>query len=108
MTILKSKYKNDKINGFDSLKEFKRYHELLLMEKAGKIQGLTRQVRFELLPAQYDGKKCVYRGVSYYADFTYWQNDKFVVEDCKGFKTKDYILKAKMMYYFHHIKIKET
>ena len=104
-----SKYGNKKINGFDSIKECSRWNELKILEKAGKINGLDRQVQFNLLPAQYDDDgKCVFRGVSYYADFVYWQHGKFVVEDCKGFKTKEYQLKKKMLYYFHRIKIKET
>lgn len=103
-----SKYGNKKSGGFDSLKELGRYRELQLLERAGKIQGLTRQVRFDLLPAQYDGKKCIFRGVYYVADFTYWQDGKFIVEDCKGFRTEVYKIKAKMMYYFHRIRIKET
>jgi len=103
-----SKYHNTKSGGFDSIKERRRWKELQLLQKAGQICGLDRQVRFDLIPAQYEGKKCIYRGVSYYADFTYWENGVFVVEDCKGFRTDVYKLKAKMMYYFHHIKIKET
>lgn len=103
-----SKYHNKKSGGFDSLRERGRYRELQLMERAGKIQGLSRQVRFELLPSQYDEKKCVFRGVSYVADFTYWEDGRFIVEDVKGVKTDVYRIKAKMMYYFHHIRIKET
>ena len=103
-----NKYYNKKKDGFHSIKEYKRYQELLLLQKAGKICGLDRQVRFELLPSQYDGKKCVYRAANYYADFVYWENGKFIVEDVKGYRTKDYILKAKLMYYMHHIKIRET
>ena len=103
-----SKYGNQKWGGFDSKKERLRYQELLLLEKAGKIQGLTRQVRFELIPSQYDGKKCVERACNYIADFTYWKDGEFIVEDCKGFRTKDYIIKRKLMYYFRNIRIKET
>lgn len=103
-----SKYGNQKWGGFDSKKERMRYQELLLLEKAGKIQGLTRQVRFELIPSQYDGKKCVERACNYIADFTYWKDGEFIVEDCKGFRTKDYIIKRKLMYYFRKIRIKET
>ena len=86
-----SKYNNKKVNGFDSLREMGRYQELQLMERAGKIQGLERQVRFDLIPNQ-----------------TYWKDHQYIVEDCKGFRTKEYQIKKKLMYYFHHIKIKET
>lgn len=117
MTISRSKYHSKKITRdgetFDSVKEYRRYVELLLLERAGAIQELKRQVKFELLPAQYEegnGKKrgkCLERAVSYVADFVYMENGAKIVEDTKGFKTKDYILKRKMMLYFHGIRIKE-
>lgn len=104
-----SKYGNRKINGFDSVREFNRWNELKLLERAKKIQGLERQVQFDLLPAQRDDNgKVIFRAVTYHADFTYWENGQFICEDVKGFKTKEYILKAKLMYYFYHIKIRET
>lgn len=103
-----SKFGNQKFGGFDSKKERLRYQELLLLERAGKIQGLTRQVRFELIPAQYLNGKCVERSCSYIADFTYWKGNEFVVEDCKGYRTKDYIIKRKLMLHQRNIRIKET
>ena len=103
-----NKFHNRKKNGFDSVKEFNRYRDLMLLQKAGKISGLSRQIRFDLLPPQYDGDKCVLRGCYYVADFTYWENGNFIVEDCKGYKTPDYVIKKKLMYYFHNILIKET
>ena len=117
MTISRSKYHSKKITRdgetFDSIKEYKRYVELSLLQKAGAIQELKRQVKFQLLPAQYEesnGKKrgkCLERAVNYVADFVYIEDGVKVVEDTKGFKTKDYILKRKMMLYFHGIRIKE-
>lgn len=123
---MKSKYHSKKVtvNGetFDSKKEYNRWCELRLLERAGKIRGLQRQVKFELLPAQYrivatrtgQKRQCVERAVSYIADFVYKeqlvQDGDFcvtVVEDTKGFRTADYILKRKMMLFFHDIRIKE-
>ena len=105
-----SKYNNKKVNGFDSLREMARYQELQLMERAGKIKGLQRQVRFELIPKQYDDNgKFLYHGITYIADFLYYnRNNEKIVEDCKGFRTKEYQIKKKLMYYFHHIKIRES
>ena len=121
-----NKYGNKKItiNGkeFDSRKEARRYSELLLLQKAGQITDLQTQVSFELIPAQYetierygkkgqrlkDGKRCIEKAVNYIADFVYTKNGKTVVEDTKGFKTKDYILKRKLMLYIHGIRIKEV
>ncbi len=108
----RSKYHSRKITvdgiEFDSLKEFNRWCELSLLEKAGGIQNLQRQIKFELLPAQRIDGKVIERAVSYIADFTYYQNDQLIVEDTKGFKTKDYILKRKLMLYIHGIRIKEV
>ncbi len=64
-----SKYKNQKctVNDieFDSKKEARRYGELLLMERAGTITDLQRQVTFELIPKQKDpdGGVCTSRKV---------------------------------------------
>ena len=107
-----SKYRNRKVtrNGitYDSGKEYSRHQDLLLLERAGAIQGLQRQVRFELIPSQrYDGK-VVERPVFYVADFVYQEDGKTIVEDTKGFKTKDYVLKRKMMLYLCGIRIREV
>ena len=114
-----AKYRNKKVivDGieFDSKRESKRYQELRILERAGEIQHLLRQVPYELLPAQYEHGgdhtrnkgKCLERAVKYIADFQYIENGKIVVEDVKGVRTKDYILKRKMMLYFYGIRIKE-
>ena len=126
-----SKYGARKVryNGiiFDSQKEARRYAELRLLERAGKIRNLEMQKSFELIPAQYKtvatgevyqrGDKkgqpklksvCVENAVTYIADFAYIDEKGYsVVEDTKGFKTKDYIIKRKLMLYVHGIRIKE-
>ena len=118
----RSKYGNKKVgyNGenFDSLKEYRRFCELSLLEKAGEITDLKRQVKFELIPAQYEPStigarggvkrgKLLEREVSYIADFVYTQYGKQVVEDTKGFRTADYIIKRKLMLWVHGIRINE-
>lgn len=114
MKFTKRKYGNRKVtrNGetYDSVKEADRHATLKLLERAGEISNLQRQVKFELLPAQKDNRtgKLIERAVSYVADFTYYDEDFFIVEDVKGFKTPEYKLKRKMMLYFHGIRIKET
>ena len=128
--MYKNKYGNRKIeyNGetFDSTKEYRRYTELLLLERAGVIQELQRQVPFELIPAFYEEiytgeyyqrgpqkgepkrkRVCVEKAVTYYADFVYYEGGVKVVEDTKGFKTPEYILKRKLMLHVHGIRIKE-
>lgn len=109
----------------DSRREAKRWVELSLMQKAGLIRDLQSQVAFELLPTQRAASTEVYKrgakkglpkegkvleqGVTYIADFVYTDTatGEKVVEDTKGVRTKDYILKRKMMLYFHNIRIKE-
>ena len=107
-----SKYKNSKItiggNTFDSQKEYRRFCELSLLEKVGKVTDLQRQVKFELIPAQRIDGKVMERACNYVADFVYTENGKRVVEDTKGYKTKDYIIKRKLMLYVHGIRIREV
>lgn len=124
-----NKYHNKKYTylgiKFDSLKECRRYSELRLLEQSGKIKDLELQKAYELIPAQYEESTEVYtkglhkgepkpgrlleRAVVYRADFVYTdcETGKQVVEDTKGMRTPEYILKRKMMLYIHHIKIKE-
>ena len=123
---MRNKYYSKKVTidgqTFDSKKEYKRYCELLLLEKGGAITELKRQVAFTVIPAQREtieryspktGKRLkdkeviVERECAYVADFTYKQDGKLVVEDTKGFRTKDYIIKRKLMYLVYGIKIKE-
>lgn len=110
-----NKYSAQKVslNGqtFDSKKEFERWCELSLLQRGKAITDLRRQVKFELLPAQKDADgKVIERAVNYVADFTYVEKrtGEFIVEDTKGVKTKEYILKRKMMLYFHGIQIREV
>lgn len=108
-----SKYNSKKtvVDGqkFDSKKEARRYQELLLLEKAGEIKNLCRQVKFVLIPSQRDENgKVVERECSYKADFTYEEGIKTVVEDVKGYRTKEYIIKRKLMLYQFGIRIREV
>ena len=119
----KSKYRSQKITRdgltFDSLKEYRRFCELSLLQKAGAITELKRQVEFELIPTQREPDTVGVRGgikkgkviehrCSYIADFVYYENGKKVVEDTKGFKTPEYRIKKKLMLYVYGIRIKET
>ncbi len=113
------KYRNKKvvIDGikFDSKKEANRYCELKTLLNAKAIKNLELQKEYTLIPAQYEyieinGKKkrkCIERACNYKADFVYEKDGKTIVEDTKGYKTKDYIIKRKLMLYIHGIKIIE-
>lgn len=123
---MKNKYyaKKTFVNGieFDSRKEARRYSELLLLQRAGAIRDLELQKKFVLIPAQYetyerygkkgqrlqDGQRLVEKECAYLADFVYQEDGKTIVEDTKGIKTKDYIIKRKLMLYVHGIRIKEV
>lgn len=126
-----NKYKNRKTitsDGVlhDSSLEAQRWCELKLLERAGKIKDLKRQVEYELIPAQYetyerygkngqrlkDGVRLIERKVCYVADFVYVdvETGEDIVEDTKSAitkKNKDFVLKRKLMYLVHKIKIKQ-
>ena len=127
---MRSKYRNRKVKlltgeVFDSQHEYQRWMELQVLEKAGKISGLMRQVKFELIPPQMevyerisektgrrlqDGHRCVEQAVNYIADFVYWEDEKMVVEDAKSpaTRTDSYIIKRKLMMERHGVKIREV
>ena len=117
------KYKNKRVEFeglvFDSLKEKRRYCELQILQRQGAISDLRLQVPYELLPAIYEDetiqlktktktkRKLVQRATTYIADFVYLRDGKEVVEDTKGFRTKEYELKKKMMRSLLGIEIQE-
>lgn len=77
--LSKSKYKNVKTAGYDSMKEANRGFELELLEKAGEISELKKQTKIELF-GENMGKICVYK-----ADFTYYDKDgAWIIEDVKS------------------------
>jgi hypothetical protein len=108
----RSKYHAKKVTvdgiEFDSKKEAIRYRELVLLERAGRIQELQRQVKFELIPSQKIDGKVVERACNYIADFYYLEDGKLIAEDTKGFRTPEYIIKRKIMLYKHGIRIREV
>lgn len=118
------KYGNQKaeIDGqvFDSRKEARRYAQLKSMEQFGAIKDLETQKKYILIPAQREPDTMGPRGgikpgklieheVSYSADFVYIDTEtgETVVEDTKGMRTKDYVIKRKLMLYVHGIRIRE-
>lgn len=109
------KFNNKKVTipsrTFDSRKEYNRYCELLLLERGGYISDLKLQVKYVLIPAQKDESgKVLERECSYIADFVYFDKkaQRTVVEDTKGFRTKDYIIKRKLMLERYGIRIREV
>ena len=91
----RAKYRNKKttVDGkkFDSKAEAQRYLVLKQLQAAGEISGLKRQVRYALVVS---GMLICH----YVADFVYFDAEmREVVEDVKGFSTKDYKLKKNLM-----------
>lgn len=123
-----SKYGNRKtvVDGitFDSKKEANRFRELQLLERAGKITALQRQVKYVLIPTQREFtneiyKKGAHQGhfkpgkvlekeCSYIADFAYIQDGAYIVEDTKGVRTEAYKIKRKLMLERYGIQIREV
>ena len=95
---------------FDSHREARRYTELKLLERAGEISDLQLQVKYELIPRQVDkDRRLLERPISYIADFVYRDRDgNYIIEDAKGKKTKEYIIKRKLMLYIRGIRVKEV
>lgn len=116
----RNKYGAKRVGEHASKKEHNRAVQLKLWQRAGVISDLREQVSFELIPAQYGecgtdlkGKPVrvlIERACRYIADFVYTDNDtgRTVVEDTKGVRTKEYIIKRKLMLYLHGIRIKEV
>lgn len=129
-TLGANKFHNHKVTidniVFDSKREANRYGELKTLEKSGIIKNLELQKKFELVPTQYEevdtgevyarGEKkglpkmkkvCREKAVDYIADFVYERDGKTIVEDVKGMRTKDYIIKRKLMLWVHGVEVAE-
>ena len=108
----RSKYRNRRIvvdgETFDSQREAQRWYELKLLRRAGVVTDLQRQVPFVLIPEQKINGKTVERPVKYVADFVYKRNGEMIVEDAKGVRTKEYIIKRKLMLWVRGIRVQEV
>ena len=106
------KYRNKPTDGYASKREAKRATALRLMQEAGQIRDLREQVEFLLIPRQTRPDGTAERSCSYWADFTYdeWTADGWrrVVEDVKGVRTREYVLKRKLMLMVHGVAIREV
>ena len=119
-----NKFHAIRYRGHASKKEARRAQQLHALASAGAISDLREQVRYELIPAQWEevprygkrgqplkpGRKCIERACFYAADFVYVDcaTGKTVVEDTKGFRTPEYIIKRKLMRWVHGITVKEV
>jgi hypothetical protein len=94
---------------FDSAAEARRWGELQLLQRAGQITELQRQVRYQLVPGQRDADGKAVRPVHYVADFRYRDaQGREVVEDVKGVATPVYRLKRALMLMCFGITVREV
>lgn len=96
---------------FDSKREAERFAELRYMQMGKLIADLECQVKFVLIPPRKDENgKVIERAVEYIADFVYTdlKTGQKVIEDAKGCKTKEYIIKRKLMLHVYDIRIREV
>jgi hypothetical protein len=96
---------------YRSQREAKRHQDLLLLQKAGQIAGLTREVAFELAPGvKIKGEGRKRPAVRYVADFVFSdvRSGAVVVEDAKGMQTPVYRLKKHLMKTIHNIDVVEA
>lgn len=96
---------------FDSMKEARRFDELLLLRKAGRIRDLRLQVEFTLREAYTTAEGYRVRAIRYKADFTYLdESGNLIVEDAKTrpTKTKEYAIKKKLMLEKFNLQIREV
>lgn len=98
---MRSKYGNVRTHGFDSKAEYARYLELKILERAGKITDLRKQVAYWIIINKIP--VC-----SYVADFVYEEDGEEIVEDVKGVRTATYRLKKKLLLACLGIKIREV
>lgn len=110
-----AKYRNTQTRIGDekyaSKREADRHQELLLLEKAGHITGLTREVPFELAPKiRIDGEARTRPPIRYRADFVYSDvaSGRVIVEDAKGRPTPVYRLKKHLLAVVHGIHVIEV
>lgn len=103
-----AKYRNQKVDGFDSKRE--AAHAQLLdalgsaTERSVRVVHVMRQVRFELVPKQ-QGE----RAMAYIADFlVLFADGHYEVQDAKGMRTQTYIAKRKLMLERYEIRVKEV
>lgn len=117
-----NKYRAQKVEGclndgtphtFDSVKEFDRYQQLALMERAGEISDLQVQKKFPLVPPQKLSDGSILRGMDYICDFAYMQGGEQRIEDVKGYKNpasaayRVFQIKKKLMKWIHNVEVYE-
>ena len=102
------KFRNRKVTvdglSFDSVKESRRWADLSLLQRAGQISDLSRQVR---LPLKVNGQLVC----TFIPDFSYTENGQQVIEDTKSPITRKhpvYRIKVKLLKALTGAEVRET
>lgn len=105
----RNKYGAKRVGEHASQKEHNRANQLKLWQRAGVISDLREQVSYTLIPAHRFDDGTLEHACRYVADFVYTDNEtgETVVEDTKGIRTREYVIKRKLMLFIHGIRIKE-
>ena len=95
---------------YRSKREAGRHQALLLLQRAGHIAGLVREVPFVLAPkVKIEGETRARPALRYVADFVYTTADgRMVIEDAKGFRTPVYRVKKHLMKTVHNVDVVEV
>ena len=94
---------------FDSLGEESRWRELKLLERAGEISQLERQIAYELIPTLRVPGQRTEPAIVYWADFRYHEHGQTIVEDWKGFETEGWRLKRRLfLHQYSHLTLRVT
>lgn len=96
---------------YRSQRERDRHQQLLLMQRAGHIAGLIREVTFTLANGvRIEGEKRARPALRYIADFVYSdiKLGRIIVEDAKGVQTPVYRVKKHLMKSVHNIDVREA
>ena len=95
---------------YSSQREAKRHQDLLLMQRAGLIAAVVREVPFVLaVGVKIEGEKRARPALRYFVDFLYSTAEgKLVAEDAKGVQTPLYRAKKHLMATVHGIHVREV
>ena len=108
MSERRGKYNARRVGQFDSMAEEKRYHQLILLERAGEISNLQVHPVFEIFQAFTDDTGAKHRGIRYEADFQYTEAGRVIVEDVKGVETEVFKIKRKLfLFQMRNFKVDE-
>ncbi len=92
---------------FDSGREAKRWQELKLLERAGRISKLERQVTYILAPSvKILGEKRARPALRLKIDFRYVEDGQTIADDAKGYSDTAFRIRQHLMKSVHGIDVR--